>query len=149
MNIRFAIKKDIDQIITLCEAHALFEKATYNADNKSVILSEHLFNTANSTQCLVVDNGKELVGYATFMKQFSTWDAKYYMYLDCLYLTKKVRGQNIGHKIMDRIKEYAKTQNCEKIQWQTPDFNEKAIVFYKKIGASSKTKKRFSWNVNE
>ncbi|VAX37002.1 hypothetical protein MNBD_UNCLBAC01-1449 [hydrothermal vent metagenome] len=145
MNIRFAKKTDIKQIIELCEAHAIFEKSSYSSENKAKLLEEHLFHSTNKVECIVVEKGRYLVGYATFMKQFSTWDANHYIYLDCLFLKESVRGQNIGHKIMCEIKEYANIQNCKIIQWQTPVFNEKAIKFYEKNGAISKTKERFSW----
>ena len=148
MNIRFAKKKDITQLVELCKAHALFEKSSYSTNNKAEMLSKNLFSSTKMAECIIVENGKDLVGYATFMNQFSTWDANYYIYLDCLFLKDDVRGQNIGYKIMCKIKEYATTQNCKTIQWQTPVFNTKAIGFYKKIGAKSKTKERFFWGVN-
>ena len=77
------------------------------------------------------------------MKQFSTWDANFYIYLDCLYLKENTRGKGLGKMIMEKIKEYGKSNNCNIIQWQTPDFNKKAITFYNKIGGKSKSKERF------
>jgi GNAT superfamily N-acetyltransferase len=92
---------------------------------------------------LVVEKENTLIGYATFMKQFSTWDADFYIYLDCLYLKETSRGKGLGKIIMEMIKEYSKVENCTHIQWQTPNFNKKAIQFYLKIGATAKTKERF------
>ncbi|MEO1715245.1 MAG: GNAT family N-acetyltransferase, partial [Bacteroidota bacterium] len=74
---------------------------------------------------------------------FSTWDAEYYVYLDCLYLEPQTRGQGIGTQIMEEVKAFARAEDCSVIQWQTPDFNEKAIRFYQKIGGVSKAKERF------
>lgn len=143
MNIRFAKEKDVPQIIALCAAHASYEKTKFKSDNKQELLSKHLFHSSNAIKCLVVELHNEIVGYATFMKQFSTWDACFYLYLDCLYLKEKVRGKGLGFQIMERLKEYAKSENCEVIQWQTPSFNSDAIDFYHKIGANSKSKQRF------
>jgi len=148
MGIRLAQKKDIDQIVKLCKLHAAYEKVEFIHSKKKVeLLSEHLFATSNMVRCLVVVLNNELVGYATFMKQFSTWDANFYIYLDCLFLKEDIRGKGLGTQIMERIRVYAKSENCEIIQWQTPNFNKKAIEFYKNLGAESKTKERFSWNV--
>ena len=88
-----------------------------------------------------------LVGYATFTKQFSTWDAAFYLYLDCLFLKEEVRGKGAGRQLMDKVKDDAREENCKLIQWQTPDFNTSAIQFYQKLGAVSKTKERFFWQV--
>ena len=77
------------------------------------------------------------------MKQFSTWDANFYIYMDCLFLTEESRGYGIGEKMMNVIKEEAEKLNCNLIQWQTPDFNTRAIKFYDRIGGISKTKERY------
>ncbi len=145
MNIRFAKEKDIDQIISLCKLHADFEKAEFDPQHKEELFGKYLVN--NTLQCLVVEQNNEIIGYATFMKQFSTWDADFYIYLDCLFLKKQTRGMGVGKLIMEKVKAYAQSENCSIIQWQTPDFNKDAIVFYQKLGAISKTKERFFWNI--
>lgn len=146
MTIRIAEKRDFETIKKLVKAHATFEKACVLSDNNINRLNNYIFNT-NVVECLVIELNNEIVGYATFMKQFSTWDANHYIYLDCLFLNEKTRGKGIGTLIMDKIKEYAKSTNCSEIQWQTPNFNKKAIDFYKKLGADSKTKERFNWKI--
>jgi len=147
MEIRFAQKKDINSIITLCELHAIYEKSTFNKTNKVSLLKKYLFDETNTLECLVVEKDQKIIGYATFMKQFSTWDASFYLYLDCLFFLDTARGKGLGTLLMNEIKKYAKRENCSHIQWQTPNFNTKAIHFYKKIGATSKPKERFFWKV--
>ena len=145
--IRWVKVLDMEQLLSLCQEHAEYEKAKFDPKNKLDLLSAHLFQSQNSIKCLVVEVDKEVVGYATFMKQFSTWDAGFYIYLDCLFLKEKRRGRGIGRKIMDQIRDYAQLEKCNTIQWQTPDFNTKAIEFYKRIGATSKAKERFFWTL--
>ena len=147
IEIRYCKPKDIQQLINLCAAHAKFEQADYVSENKEENLAKHLFAETSPLKCLVVENENELLGYASFMKQFSTWDAAFYILLDCLYLKPEARGNGIGNQIMKLISEYAKTENCPTIQWQTPCFNIKAIKFYQKLGARSKSKERFFWKV--
>lgn len=147
MNIRLAKRKDITEIISLCGEHASFEKAVFDPKNKAELFSKHLIDRDEGIQCLVVEAHGVLIGYASFMKQFSTWDASYYVYLDCLFLKKEFRGTGIGSKMMARIKAYAQAENCQIVQWQTPSFNESAIKFYERIGATSKTKERFFWEI--
>ena len=147
MEIRFAEKHDVRKIVKLCELHAIYEKEAFDATKKEESLLKHLFDSSNNIKCLVVENGNQIVGYATFMKQFSTWDANFYIYLDCLYFIESLRGKGMGTEVMNKIKEYAKSENCQITQWQTPSFNDKAITFYRKLGAQSKTKERFYWNI--
>ena len=147
IKIRFVKPKDIHQLIDLCAEHARFEQAVYIKDKKATALAKQLFGHPPALNCLVVEYENELLGYASFMKQFSTWDADFYLYLDCLYLREKWRGQGLGYQLMQQISKFAKNENCSTIQWQTPDFNNKAISFYKKLAAIPKTKERFFWKV--
>ncbi len=148
MNIRFAEKRDTKDIVKLCQEHAEFEKAEYDIENKEELLHHYLFESTNNMKCLIVEINEEIVGYSTFIKQFSTWDASFYIYLDCLYLKKQARGKGAGFELMNLVKVYAIEENCSIIQWQTPEFNESAISFYNKIGAKSIAKERFTWKVN-
>ncbi len=141
--IRFAQKKDLPDLVELCRLHAIFEKSEYDTKQKKELLDTHLFSNHPSLFCLVIEKDDCLIGYTTYMKQFSTWDASYYIYMDCLFLTEESRGFGIGEKLIDRIKQEALELDCLLIQWQTPDFNKRAMKFYKKIGAFSKSKERY------
>ncbi|HAS46997.1 MAG TPA: N-acetyltransferase [Microscillaceae bacterium] len=145
--IRFASPLDMDALIQLCAEHAAYEKADYDPYGKKENLGMRLFSPPPPLYCLVVEQNEEIIGYATYMKQFSTWDAGYYLYLDCLFLNKKSRGQGLGEQLMLRIKEEAQKLGLSEIQWQTPDFNEGAIRFYQRLGATNKNKERFFWQV--
>ncbi len=147
MKVRAVQKKDVRAIVELIKRHAQYEKGIFKAENKEALLTKHFFKKLSPVKCLVVEVEAQVVGYATFSKQFSTWDADYYVYLDCLFLKEEVRGGGVGKQIMEHIKAYAKSEYCSIVQWQTPIFNEKGINFYKKIGAEAKTKERFRWCV--
>ena len=125
----------------------MYERAEFNPEGKASLLSGYLFGPHEVLKCLVAERNNLLVGYATFMKQFSTWDAAFYLYLDCLFLKEEVRGKGAGRQLMNKVKEYALEEGCKLIQWQTPDFNAGAIQFYQRLGAVSKTKERFFWQV--
>ena len=144
--IRFIKKEDIPQLVCLCKAHAEYEKSFYDSRGKVALLTKHLFHAATNINCLVVEHNKELVGYASYLKQFSTWEASYYLYLDCLFLSAHARGKGLGKKLMEAIRKEAIKENCN-LQWQTPRFNVKAIKFYQALGATPKTKERFFWEV--
>ena len=141
--IRFAQNKDLEELVHLCNLHAIFEKADYDTEQKDELLSKHLFSDNPTLFCLVVEKANSLSGYATYMKQFSTWDADYYIYMDCLFITEEARGFGIGEKLIDRIKEEARKLDCSLIQWQTPIFNKRAMKFYERIGGLGKSKERY------
>ncbi|NAS10721.1 GNAT family N-acetyltransferase [Poritiphilus flavus] len=141
--IRKARKEDIPQILQLCEAHAAYEKAEYYGHGKADRLSRDLFGKSPKLSCLVVVSEGRLLGYATYMVQYSTWDAAPYLYLDCLYLKEIIRGMGVGSKIFKELRKVAVKEGCFQLQWQTPEFNTGAIGFYRAQGAVSKRKYRF------
>ncbi len=145
--IRFVQKRDLKELIHLCELHAIFEKSEYNAKSKEGKLDTYLFSDNPTLYCLVVEKDKKLIGYATLIRQFSTWDADFYIYMDCLFMTEESRGFGIGEKLIERIMEEGRKLGCSHIQWQTPDFNKRAIKFYDRIGAVGKSKERYSLEI--
>lgn len=142
-NIRFVQKSDLEELIHLCEKHANFENVDYDPTNKLEKLKKHLFSDNPSLYCLVAEYSNELIGYTTYMKQFSTWDADSYIYMDCLFLSEKSRGFGLGEKLINRIKQEGTKLKCNHIQWQTPGSNTRAVKFYNRIGGKAKNKERY------
>ncbi|MEQ8362018.1 MAG: GNAT family N-acetyltransferase [Cyclobacteriaceae bacterium] len=141
--VRVAQKDDLDRVVALCAEHAAFEQSHYDPTNKKTRLETDLFAPIAKLHCIVAEENEHILGFATYMLQYSTWEACEYVYLDCIYLVEMARRKGIGQKLMQRVQREAKKLNCNLIQWQTPDFNYSAIAFYKKIGATSKSKERF------
>ncbi len=140
--IQLATGKDQESLMLMIEEHAMFEGHKLDTyKNQSLKL-----DTLPVTIFVVYSNNK-LVGYMSIIKQFSTWDMDWYLYLDCLYLTKETRGKGVGLKLMQKLKAFANENMINTIQWQTPRDNLPAIEFYQKLGAITKEKQRFFWPV--
>ncbi len=140
--IRQAKPTDISEIIQLCAEHAEYEKASFSSEGKAQKLAQFFFDKNPTAYCLIAESENQIVGYATYSFEFSTWDAELYTHMDCLFLRDFARGFGIGEALIEQIKTTAKQNNCSIIQWQTPQFNERAIKFYYRIGATSKEKLR-------
>ncbi len=140
---RAVTKNDLTQLIQLCVEHAAFENAQYDPQGKSDKLYKALFSNSAPLCCYVAEQADALIGYVTATREFSTWDADYFLHMDCLYLTEKNRGKGIGALFIKRLQQYASDCGCTHIQWQTPADNADAIDFYRRIGATHKDKKRF------
>lgn len=141
--LRKAVPADIGQLVELCQLHAEYEGATYDPMGKAEKLAQVLVADPAVLHCLVAVSGSTLLGYATATKEFSTWDADYYLHMDCLYLRAEARGLGLGTQFINQLKALARQLNCSHLQWQTPANNDKAIAFYHQQQARSKDKKRF------
>ncbi|MDX6190339.1 GNAT family N-acetyltransferase [Flavobacterium sp. Fl-318] len=135
---------DLPKLVLLCQKHAAFEKADFSIAGKEEALKKALFSEKQRLNCLVVATTDTIVGYASYTFDYSTWDAADFMYMDCLFLEEEVRSFGIGELLIDRLKLIAAEKECANIQWQTPQFNERAIKFYNRIGAKGKDKVRFT-----
>lgn len=144
--IRPCQEKDLPELIELCAAHAAYEKSEYDPEGKLERLREAIFGEIKRLNCWIVDIEGKAQGFTTFTFDFSTWDAAPFLYMDCLYLDESCRGLGIGAAIMDKIREVARKHSCKNIQWQTPEFNARAIKFYVGLGSTGKQKMRFFLN---
>ncbi|MCD8166713.1 MAG: GNAT family N-acetyltransferase [Bacteroides sp.] len=81
------------------------------------------------------------MGYVTFFFARYTWSGKA-LYMDDLYIRPTFRGKGLGTKLIDKVIQYAKENNCHKLRWQVSDWNEPAIRFYKNLGANIDTVER-------
>ena len=142
--IRKIQKHEIKELVNLCALHARYENSSYDKTGKEEKLHLVLFKEDSNITCFVAIQNEEIFAYCTLILEFSTWDADYYLHMDCLYIKESHRGKGLGEKFMSKIKEHAKDLGCKHIEWQTPNGNFNAIKFYEKIGAKSKDKKRFS-----
>jgi GNAT superfamily N-acetyltransferase len=120
--IRPCEEKDLPELVRLCASHAKHEKASYNHEGKQEGLKEAIFGDHKKLNC---------------------WDAAPFLYMDCLFLNENCRGKGIGQEIMKRIQKVARDKKCVNIQWQTPEFNVRAIRFYVGLGSTGKQKMRF------
>jgi len=141
--IRDCEPKDLPELVQLCALHAAYEKADYSAEGKQDRLHEALFGEKKVLNCWVVEINHQLAGYCSFTFDYSTWNAAYFLYMDCLFLTEECRGYGIGEAIIQKLQQVAKEKGNLIIQWQTPAFNERAIKFYRRMGAREKEKVRF------
>ena len=138
---------DLPKLVVLCQKHAEFEKADYNSQGKEEGLKEALFSENPKLFCLVVAADNDIVGYVSYNFTYSTWSAGDFIYMDCLFLEEEARNFGIGEVLINKLKQIGKEKNCVNMQWRTPQFNERAIKFYHRIGAKGKDKVRFTLNL--
>ncbi|MFE1380630.1 GNAT family N-acetyltransferase [Streptomyces sp. NPDC058740] len=144
--VRHARPEDLDRVAELAAEHAAYEKAAPPAPGLAARLHRLLFATPSPRlRCLVAElPDTTLAGYATCAPELSTWDAAEYLHMDCLYLTEAARGHGLGALLVTAVQAEATALGLTEVQWQTPPWNEGAIRFYDRLGATSKEKRRYS-----
>ena len=87
--------------------------------------------------CYEIDG--KIVGLAHYRKLLSPLKGKYIGYLDDIFVNPEYRGQKIGKKLLDKIKEISKSNGWNLVRWQTDEDNFTAKRLYDKV--AKKTKK--------
>jgi ribosomal protein S18 acetylase RimI-like enzyme len=65
-----------------------------------------------------------------------------------LYVAEDFRGQRIGEKLMDELKEEAIKKNCGQIKWTVAPWNEGGRIFYERLGAiENREWLNYEWNL--
>ncbi|MGW8766758.1 N-acetyltransferase family protein [Streptomyces sp. NPDC055815] len=144
--VRHAHPEDLPRIVELITEHAAYEKAAPPAPGLADRLAGLLFGPERPRlRCFVaVLPDGTLAGYATCAPELSTWDGTEYLHMDCLYLTEPSRGHGLGPLLMTALRTEARSLGLPELQWQTPAWNEDAIRFYDRLGATSKEKRRYT-----
>ena len=136
-------KQDLPELVRLCREHADFERAAWSEHEREASL-EALLIASDSAWCWVVEVAGQLAGFASACLELSTWDARRYLHLDCLYLRADYRDQGWGRGLIERVAATALEQGAVNLQWQTPIWNDGAARFYDRLGARSAEKLRFT-----
>lgn len=115
---------------------AIYEKEP-DAVTATLADYERDFN-AGIFSTLIATYDDKPVGMMLYFMMYSTWKGRM-MYLDDFYVKPSHRRMGIGERLFDAFRREAKDQGCILIKWQVLDWNEPAIRFYEKIGATIET----------
>ena len=98
-------------------------------------LRQHLFEQPPAIEAIVADQ-KGTAGIATFSHTYSTFLTRPGLYLEDLFVSTDKRKQGIGSRLLSRVAQIAVERNCGRLEWLVQNWNENAIAFYKKNGAT-------------
>lgn len=134
--------RDLPELLELCREHAEYERASLSEDASGEKLGTLLLDSPTA-RCWVVEQDGSLLGFATVFREGSTWSVGHYLHLDCLFLRSEARGQGLGKRLLREAARHADEIGAVDLQWQTPEWNRRAIAFYRREGGSASAKLRF------
>ncbi len=134
--LRSAELRDVGAIVQLIRDLAEFEKLGHLVQVTAEKLRPQLFGERPAAEALVADCLGEVVAFALFFTNFSTFLAQPGLYLEDLYVKPERRGSGIGRALLTRLAGLAVERHCGRFEWSVLDWNETAIRFYKGMGAT-------------
>lgn len=107
-------------------------------------LGEYCLGSAKRFHVLVAVSDDVVVGYATYLVQFSPWAGREYLFLDDLYVGEEARGAGIGVRLMQGVAEVGLERGVD-VRWHVEPENRGAQKFYRGLGAELKEKLIAYW----
>lgn len=134
--LRAAEPRDLPAITGLIRELAEFEQLSHLVQTTPEALHPHLFGERPVAEAQVAEAGGAVVAFALFFTNFSTFLARPGLYLEDLYVQPAWRGHGIGQALLRRLGALAVERGCGRFEWSVLDWNENAIGFYRRMGAT-------------
>ncbi|MGN6665587.1 MAG: GNAT family N-acetyltransferase [Trinickia sp.] len=134
--IRPATSLDIAGMLGLMRELAEYEKLTHLFVATEDSLRDALFGARPAAEALVAERDGNIVGYALYFHNFSTFLSRRGLYLEDLYVQPALRGSGLGTAMLRRLASIAVERQCGRFEWSVLDWNQSAIDFYTKMGAT-------------
>jgi GNAT superfamily N-acetyltransferase len=134
--IRAATPDDVGTMLALMYELAEFEKLTHLFIATEDGLRDALFGARPSAEAIVAERDGKMIGYALFFHNYSTFLGRRGLYLEDLYVQPTERGTGLGSKMLRYLAGLAVERQCGRFEWSVLDWNQPAIDFYQKMGAT-------------
>lgn len=134
--IRAANAADATTICRLIRKLAEYERLTHELRFDERQVSEHLFGEHRYAEVLLAEDDGQVVGFALFFHNYSTFVGKPGIYLEDLFVMPEYRGRGHGKALFQAVARAAVERDCGRLEWAALNWNEPAIEFYKSFAAT-------------
>lgn len=134
--IRAAQARDVGAILALMRELAEFEKLAHLFVATEADLADALFGEQPAAEARVAEHDGAIVAYALFFHNYSTFLGRRGLYLEDLYVQPSQRGTGLGTAMLRHLAALVVERRCGRFEWSVLDWNQPAIDFYEKTGAT-------------
>lgn len=136
--IRPALETDLPLVLNFIRELAEYEHLADQVVATEDRLKATLFPESGrpAAEAVLAFAGERPAGFAVFFTTFSTFLAKPGLWLEDLYVKPEHRKSGIGKALWQYGADEARRRGCGRYEWNVLDWNEPAIRFYERQGAT-------------
>ncbi|MEM8603468.1 MAG: GNAT family N-acetyltransferase [Cyanobacteria bacterium P01_H01_bin.121] len=134
--LRAAQPEDIEIITHLIRQLAIYERLEHEVVGNAADLAEHLFGDRPYVEAILAEVASQVVGFALFFPNYSTFLMQPGLYLEDLFVLPDYRRQGIGKAMLRHLAQLAVQRGYGRFEWSVLDWNQPAIDFYQRLGAT-------------
>ena len=131
-----AVPADLRAIVGLIRGLADFERLRHLCVVTEQDLALALFGPRPCAEVLLARSGSEIVGFALFFHNFSTFLGRPGVWLEDLFVVPEHRRRGCGKALLRALARLAVERGCGRFEWAVLDWNAAAIDFYTSLGAT-------------
>lgn len=136
LTIEAATIDDVPCILDFIKELAAYERLAHEVVATEESLRATLFGDHPFAEVILGRYENETVAFALFFHNYSTFLGRPGIYLEDIYVSKRVRGRGFGKQMLRHIARLACERDCGRLEWSVLDWNQPAIDFYEGIGAA-------------
>ena len=134
LSVRAARRSDGPAILALERELADFERLEGPSEAEGNRLLSWIFDEER-LHALVAESGGAIVGVAIYFFFPTSFRARPGLYLEDIVVSNAARGAGVGRALMAELARIAESRDCGRMEWAVLDWNERALDFYRKLGA--------------
>jgi GNAT superfamily N-acetyltransferase len=136
VTITSATPADLPHILRFIRGLAEYERLSHHCVASEQALHQTLFGDRPYAEVLIARLADEPIGFALFFHNYSTFLAQPGIYLEDLFVVPEHRGRGAGKALLRALAQVARQRNCGRLEWSVLDWNQPAIDFYQRLGAT-------------
>lgn len=126
---------DVPALLELIRELARFERLEHEMEATAESLNHALFGPQPVAGALLARCEGELAGYAIYFSTFSSFLGRAGLWLEDVYVRPRFRQSGLGRALVEAVARIAAERNCGRFEWSALTWNEKALQFYRNLGA--------------
>jgi GNAT superfamily N-acetyltransferase len=135
LRIEPAVESDVPVILSFIRKLAEYEKLSHMVVATEANIRDHVFGPNPVAEVLLAYWDDEPVGFALYLRNFSTFLGRAGIYLEDLFVEPARRGKGIGKALLARLAKIAVERGYGRLEWAVLDWNQPSIEFYRSLGA--------------
>jgi GNAT superfamily N-acetyltransferase len=130
-----ASENDVPLILSFIRKLAEYEKLSHLVVATEANVHSNVFGPNPVAEVLLAYWDAQPVGFALYLRNFSTFLGQPGIYLEDLFVDPEHRGKGIGKALLIQLAKIALERGYGRLEWAVLDWNTPSIEFYRSLGA--------------
>jgi GNAT superfamily N-acetyltransferase len=134
--VRRVREADVPAVLALVYELSVYERLRDDCAMTEEQLAQALFGEAPALFGHVAEVDGEVVGFALWFLNFSTFRGTHGIYLEDLFVRPEHRGGGLGRALLAELAAECVRRGYARLEWSVLNWNDPAIGFYRSLGAA-------------